>query len=152
MDVDTSESMQVDLGGATLAAGDGMILDGQTLYVSRNQAELIVRAELADDNSSGEADDGFTNDAFMYPTTIAKTNGRLLAVNSQFDKRDAGNPELPFTVVSVPIPGYEMPDGPPDTGGGGSQPMGSSSAGTALGAALLLAGIGLMHNRRRRAA
>jgi Cu-Zn family superoxide dismutase len=40
-----------------------------------------------------------------FPTTIDFARGRLLVVNSQFDKRGPGlTPELPFTVSSIPLP------------------------------------------------
>jgi hypothetical protein len=48
--------------------------------------------------------EGFTGESFMFPTTIAKTDGRLLAVNAWFDRRESGDPELPFSIVSVPFP------------------------------------------------
>jgi Cu-Zn family superoxide dismutase len=41
--------------------------------------------------------------SLRFPTTIALARGRMLAVNSQFD-RQGGTPELPFTVSSIPIP------------------------------------------------
>jgi Cu-Zn family superoxide dismutase len=45
----------------------------------------------------------FTDKTFMFPTTAALAKGRLLVVNSQFDKR-GGTPDLPFTVSSVKRP------------------------------------------------
>jgi hypothetical protein len=46
-----------------------------------------------------------TDASLRFPTTIALNGGRLLVVNSQFDKQGPGlTPELPFTVSSVVIP------------------------------------------------
>lgn len=105
IDTTTKEVNLVDTGGADLTNGDGLLLDGQTLYVVRNQQELIVPVELSADFSSGTAGEPFTDESFMYPTTIAQNGTNLLAVNSQFDARETGNPpELPFNVSSVHIP------------------------------------------------
>ena len=105
IDTQNGEVTTIDTGGADLTNGDGILLDGQTLYVCRNQQEEIVPLEMSADLSSGEAGDPFTDASFMYPTTIAIADDRLLAVNSQFDARESGtDPELPFNVTSVPLP------------------------------------------------
>ncbi len=100
----TEEVSLIDTGGADLTNGDGILLDGQTLYVVRNRQELIVPIELSEDFSSGVASESFTDESFMFPTTIAKVGDRLLAVNAQFDRREGQDPELPFDVTSIPIP------------------------------------------------
>lgn len=105
IDIASKQVTEIDLGGAKLTNGDGILLRRQTLYVVRNQQELIVKVELARDFSSGTVVSSITDPSFAYPTTIAQARDRLLVVNSQFDKRGAGvKPELPFTVSSVPVP------------------------------------------------
>jgi CubicO group peptidase (beta-lactamase class C family) len=93
----------IDVGGYDLANGDGLLLDGRTAYVVRNEQELIVPVKLSGEYISGEVGEPFTDPSFAFPTTIAKTDGRLLVVNSQFDKQE-GEAELPFTVSSVEVP------------------------------------------------
>jgi sugar lactone lactonase YvrE len=100
IDTESKDVVEIDLGGETLTNGDGLLLDGGTVYVLRNQQELIVPVELSGDYTSGEAGEGFTDPSFA---TIAKHGGRLVVVNSQFD-RQGGEPELPFTVSDVAIP------------------------------------------------
>ncbi|THF85774.1 superoxide dismutase [Deinococcus sp. KSM4-11] len=96
---------EIDLGGETLTNGDGMLLDGQTLYVVRNQNALIVPVTLSADFASGTVGSSFTDATLKYPTTIALSGSALLVVNSQFDKRGTGlTPELPFTVSTVALP------------------------------------------------
>lgn len=103
--IGTGEVTPVDLGGVELMNGDGMALDGQLLYVLQNQQEQIVPIDLDAEYVSGVAGEPITNDALNYPTTLALTgDGRALVVNSQFGARQSGNPELPFTVVSIPLP------------------------------------------------
>jgi sugar lactone lactonase YvrE len=96
-------AQEVDLGGARLTNGDGLALDGHTLYVVRNQDELVVTVRLSKDFSSGRVVRSATDPSLMFPTTVALSKGKLLVVNSQFDRRTAGQPpELPFTVSVLP--------------------------------------------------
>jgi sugar lactone lactonase YvrE len=102
IDTESKEVVEINLGGETLTNGDGLLLDGRTAYVVRNEQELIVPVKLSGEYISGEAGEPFTDPSFAFPTTIAKTDGRLLVVNSQFDKQE-GKAELPFTVSSVEV-------------------------------------------------
>ena len=105
INVATKAVSEISLGGETVTNGDGIWLEGRTLYVVRNQQGQIVRLQLTDDLASGAVISRTGNPAFAYPTTIAKANDRLLVVNSQFDKRGEGlSPVLPFSVVGVPLP------------------------------------------------
>ena len=152
IDTRTKEVVEIDTGGADLTNGDGLLLLGRTLYVVRNQNEVIVPVELSADYASGTAGEGFTDDSFMYPTTIAAHEGRLLAVNSQFDARDEGRPpELPFTVSDVPIPGSAAPSsaGSSAAASGSASPVpvpdtGGIPPGALLLYAALLAGAGAL--------
>ncbi len=105
IDTQNKEVMEIDLGGETLENGDGILLDGQTLYVVRNRQALIVPVELSEDFASGEVGESFTDQSLAYPTTISKYDDRLLVVNAQFDRRQSGeDPDLPFTVSEIEIP------------------------------------------------
>ncbi|HNP70956.1 MAG TPA: hypothetical protein PLO33_17245 [Kouleothrix sp.] len=96
---------EISLGGQSVTNGDGILLDGQTLYVVRNQNGLIVKVSMAADFASGTVVSSSGDPALAYPTTIAKAGDRLLVVNSQFDKRGANaKPVLPFTVASIAAP------------------------------------------------
>jgi len=99
----TGVATRIDLGGASVSAGDGLLLRGHTLYVVRNQVNLIVKVPLAGDYTSGEILSETNDPSFITPTTIAQARGRLLVVNSQFSNRE-GTPVLPFTVSSIRIP------------------------------------------------
>jgi Cu-Zn family superoxide dismutase len=103
VDLVTKAVRQVDLGGATVVNGDGIELDGRTLYVVRNSDELVVTVRLSGDLASGRVVRATTDPALQYPTTVASARGRLLLVNSQFDQR-GGDPVEPFTVASIPRP------------------------------------------------
>lgn len=101
IDTQREEIVEIDLGGDQVA-GDGMILEGRTLYAVVGTEILPV--QLSEDYASGEVGEAFSYSQFRSPTTIAKYDERLLVVNSQFDAQESGNPELPFTVSDVPIP------------------------------------------------
>ena len=147
IDTRSKRVVEVDTGGADLTNGDGMLLLGRTLYVVRNQNGLIVPVELSADYASGVAGEGFTEGSLMYPTTIAAHEGRLLAVNSQFDARDEGRPpELPFTVSDFPIPEDAAPTSASATATAGASASGVASpvpdtGGVSPGAVLLLAAL-----------
>ena len=101
----TKEIEVVNLGSQLVTNGDGILLDGHTLYVVRNQNGLIVKIQLADDYASGRVISNTSNPLLAYPTTAAKANDRLLVVNSQFNKRGPNlTPILPFTITSIPLP------------------------------------------------
>lgn len=105
IDVATKTVSKIDTGGAELTNGDGLVLNGSKLYVVRNQQERIVEMRLSRSFTRARQRRSFTSSKFMFPTTAALAKGRLLVVNSQFDRRSAGQtPELPFTVASVKRP------------------------------------------------
>ena len=101
IDTRSREVAEVDLGGETLNTGDGLLLDGRTLYVVRESPAQIVPVELSGDFAGGRVGEAFSDPSLRFPTTAAAYDGRLLVVNSQLN---TGRPKLPFTVSDVPIP------------------------------------------------
>lgn len=75
---------EIDLGGATVRNGDGILLDGRTLYVVQNRDNKIARIELAADLRSGTIAGFITHPQFDVPTTIDDRGSRLYAVNARF--------------------------------------------------------------------
>jgi hypothetical protein len=60
---------------------------------------------LSGDLSTGTVLSRTTDSSFLTPTTVAVASGRLLVVNSQFERLFGGLPPiLPFTVSSIPLP------------------------------------------------
>ena len=53
VDPDTGIATDIDLGGDTLPSGDGIVLDGKTLYVVQNFLNQIAVVHLSPDLSSG---------------------------------------------------------------------------------------------------
>ena len=93
----------INIGGESLAAADGLVLDGRTLYVVRQAAGEVVAIAMAADFKSGRVQARLQDPRLMFPATAAKAGDRLLVVNTQFNTRQAGNATKPFTVLSVPL-------------------------------------------------
>jgi hypothetical protein len=84
VDPETGVTNQIDLGGVAMTNGDGILLDGKTIYVVQNRLNQIAVIRLAPDLSSGEVVDVITDSDFVVPTTIAEHGNRLYAVNAKF--------------------------------------------------------------------
>ena len=105
IDIATRAIVQVDVGGALFPAGDGLWMRGNTLYVLQNQQETINEVRVQPNQARGTPVGATTDPSFMFPTSLVGARGRMLVVNSQFDRRaPAVTPVLPFTVSVVAIP------------------------------------------------
>lgn len=93
---ETGVATVIDLGGALVTNGDGLLLRGHTLYVVRNRNNMIAVVELVDDFSHGTVVDTITNPNFDVPTTIAAFGNALYAVNGRFT-----TPPTPTTTYSI---------------------------------------------------
>jgi hypothetical protein len=75
---------EIELGGATVS-GDGLLLDGRTLYaVVRSPVDGVLVIELQPDLSSGAVVRTITDSDLDDPTTIDEFGHRLYAVNGRF--------------------------------------------------------------------
>jgi sugar lactone lactonase YvrE len=97
---DTGKASLIDLGGATVTAGDGILLDGKTLYVVRNQLNQIAVIDMALDLASGRLVRTITDPAFRVPTTLAEFGSSLYAVNARFGVLDPDNADYDIVQVS----------------------------------------------------
>ena len=88
---------QVDLGGATVVNGDGLVLLGRKLLVIRNRDAKIDVVKLRKNLRKGRVVGSITDPRFRFPTTGAVLGRKLLVVNGQLDQQ-GGSPVLPFTV------------------------------------------------------
>jgi hypothetical protein len=96
VDASTGYSHLINLGGATLPNGDGLLLINHTLYVVQNFLNQIAEIRLSPDLLSGMLVNVITDPAFEIPTTIALFGNSLYAVNARFSL-----PPGPFYVVKV---------------------------------------------------
>ncbi|MHA4846599.1 SMP-30/gluconolactonase/LRE family protein [Flavitalea antarctica] len=88
----------------SVASGDGLYLDGNTLYVSRNATNLVFPVVLNAALTQGTVGTGF-GENLNFNTTLVKAGKYLLVVNGQLNRRSGTPPPvLPFTVSRVEIP------------------------------------------------
>jgi hypothetical protein len=99
-DADTGVAKEIDLGGANVVNGDGLLLFGRVLFVVQNRLNQIAVVLLSHDLSHGRVGKTITDPAFDVPTTIAAAHRHLFAVNARF-----GTPSpqtAAYNVVRVP--------------------------------------------------
>jgi DNA-binding beta-propeller fold protein YncE len=88
-------------GGGAVCSGDGLILDGKTLYVAQFDLQRVAVVELSPDHLSGVITRYITepfqsNPATKFPTTIAEFGSSLYAVTY------GARPPTPDFVVRLP--------------------------------------------------
>ena len=84
----TGKTREVDLGGAVLTNGDGLLLAGRVLFVVQNRLNQIAVVVLSRSLDRGRVVTTITDPDFDVPTTIAFQAGRLYAVNARFGTTD----------------------------------------------------------------
>lgn len=98
VDPGSGESALIDLGGEFVFSGDGILLEGRTLYVIQNSLNRLVKIKLSGGMTSGSIVDTITDPAFDIPTTIASKGSQIAAVNAV----DFGGSDFDdYTVVLV---------------------------------------------------
>jgi sugar lactone lactonase YvrE len=98
IDPETGDAVIIELDGLddSVVNGDGLLLDGRTLYVVQNRDNKIAVIELAPDFASGtivryiteETVGSEEEDLLDVPTTLAELGNRLYAVNARFGTQD----------------------------------------------------------------
>jgi sugar lactone lactonase YvrE len=99
VDTATGEADLVELAGGDVSMGDGVLLDGKTLYVVQNQFSQIAVIALGADLAAGTIVDLITSPSFDIPTTIDEFGQWLYAVNARFTTPPT--PTTPYSVVQV---------------------------------------------------
>lgn len=95
----TGTTTAIDLGGATVPNGDGLLLHGRTLYVVQNQLNRIAVVSLDKAFASGRIVRTITDSDFDVPTTIDRHGAFLYAVNARFGTTPG--PSTTYSVVKV---------------------------------------------------
>jgi len=100
VDPHSGEATEIDLGGDVVSNGDGILLDGKTLYVVQNFLNQIAVVELSADLETGEvSSNALTSPDFDIPTTVAEFGNSLYAVNARF--ATPPGPDVEYDVVRV---------------------------------------------------
>ena len=96
----TGVTKEISLGGASVPNGDGLLLQGRTLYVVQNQLNRIAVVALGKGFSSGTITRTISDSDFDVPTTIDRHGKSLYAVNARFSTPPG--PSTTYSVVQVP--------------------------------------------------
>ena len=99
VDPTTGVATAVDLGGYQLTAGDGLLVVGSTLYVVRNQLNIVAVIHLDPAGTSGELVDELTSPVFDVPTTVARYGHSLFLPNARFGTDPT--PDTEYSVVRI---------------------------------------------------
>jgi sugar lactone lactonase YvrE len=84
IDAATGAATLIDLGGYELTNGDGLLLQGRTLYVVQNRDNKVAVFELSKDLATATFVQALTDPALDVPTTIDRKGSRLYVVNARF--------------------------------------------------------------------
>lgn len=107
IDIASKAVSPIDLHGEKVEGADGLILNGDRLYVVRQPFAEIVTIRLAPNLSSGTVVKRSKPEGLAWPATAALKDGALWVVNSQFDKRQGDTATRPFTLLKVPLSALE---------------------------------------------
>jgi hypothetical protein len=89
-------------GGESVANGDGILLDGKTLYVVQNSMDVVAKIALSSNLRSGRVVRRISDTENLdFPTTIAELGSRLYAVNARFDF-PSPDASTPYWVTKLP--------------------------------------------------
>jgi sugar lactone lactonase YvrE len=99
VDAETGEASLIDLAGGDVMLGDGILLDGRTLYVVQNRLDRIAVVKLRRGLGAGTITGHLTDSDLDVPTTIAEFGKALYAVNARFGVPSPST--QPFSVVRV---------------------------------------------------
>jgi sugar lactone lactonase YvrE len=100
LDPRSGRTAAIDLGGVLLKTGDGLVLDGNTLFVVQNTNNVAV-VELNRRKNQGKVVDNITNPNFDTLATATLVHDALYITNARFQVQPADG--APFSVVRVPV-------------------------------------------------
>jgi sugar lactone lactonase YvrE len=101
VDPRTGVAAAIDLGGASLVNGDGILLRGRTLFVVQNQLNQVAVVDLDFGLGSGRVVRTIGDARFDVPTTIDNFGRSLYVVNARFSTPPT--PDTTYDIVRVPI-------------------------------------------------
>ena len=102
VDPASGDATLIDLGGANVLNGDGLVVRGSTLLVIQNQRNQVAVVQLGDDPARAEVIDVLTSDLFRVPTSGDIFARGLYAVNARFGTTPG--PDVDYDVVRVALP------------------------------------------------
>ena len=99
----TGANQEITLTGAqNVINGDGILLDGRTLYVVQNQNNLVAVIALSPNFTTGRVITRMSDPDFKVPTTIDEHGRRLYAVNARVNVPNPGSAEYQVVQLAKP--------------------------------------------------
>jgi sugar lactone lactonase YvrE len=102
VDPATGVADEVDLGGEVLVNGDGLLVEGRTLYVVQNRLNTVAAFSLDRAGTRGRLVTKVTDPRFDVPTTVASFGRKLYLPNARFSTPPT--PETTYNAVAIPKP------------------------------------------------
>jgi sugar lactone lactonase YvrE len=99
VDSSTGITRELDLHGESLVNGDGLLLEGRTLYVVQNRLNTVAVVRLDHGATEGRVVSRLTDPRFDVPSTIARSGSRLYLPNARFTTPPA--PDTPYDAVAI---------------------------------------------------
>lgn len=99
VDPHSGVTRQVDLGGARLTNGDGLLLRGRTLYVVQNRLNRVAVLRLDRAGTRGAVLGTLTDPDLRVPSTVAAYKGSLYLPNARFGDADPGG--IPYWITRI---------------------------------------------------
>lgn len=89
--------------GTGLSLGDGILLDGRTLYVVQAAPDQVSVVQFSPDYTSGTVDRVLTDAGLAFPTALGEFGSALYVLNGRFDVAPPGMPapDVAFQVVRL---------------------------------------------------
>jgi len=97
VDPATGVTRKIDLGAETVVNGDGILLEGQTLFVVQNRLNQMAVIDLSPDFATGKVRTRITSPSFDVPSTLTAAGTSLYAVNARFGVQVT--PDTAYTVI-----------------------------------------------------
>ena len=85
IDPRTGTATEIDLGADAVPTGDGIELQGHTLYVVQNFLNQVTVVSLDRQLAAGQVTEVITSDLLRVPSTAAIFGSSLYVVNARFD-------------------------------------------------------------------
>ena len=101
VDPDSGDADEINLGGSSVANGDGLVLRGRTLYVVENFSNQVAVVRLSRHLDRGEIVETIADPNFDIPATAARLGDALFVTNARFTTPHTDT--TPYHVVRVPI-------------------------------------------------
>jgi sugar lactone lactonase YvrE len=99
VDTVSGKARAIDLSGERVTQGDGILLDGSTLYVIQNRQNTIAVIRLSNNLRTGTVIRRIADPRFDVPTTLDQHGAYLYAVNARFGV--TAHPDTTYSVVRV---------------------------------------------------